>query len=168
MRERRKLIQNRYKTFGITPACAGKTQQLQGNECTDKDHPRVCGKDIRYRQRFSKIVGSPPRVRERQQSQEGENKLAGITPACAGKTASCMLPVWVYQDHPRVCGKDLSTKKIYPDLLGSPPRVRERRPLFYQQSTQQGITPACAGKTRIDLFDASVFADHPRVCGKDT
>ena len=53
------------------------------------------------------------------------NNKAGITPACAGRTAGGWSGRHCERDHPRVCGKD--NKKAIDDVLksGSPPRVRE-------------------------------------------
>ena len=51
--------------------------------------------------------------------------------------------------------------------LGSPPHVRERPRLFLQSLLILGITPACAGKTRLMVVSKSGSRDHPRMCGKD-
>ena len=93
--------------------------------------------------------------------------MAGITPACAGKTCpikQMLLPGW---DHPRVCGKDTWFNFEKVEDMGSPPRVRERhhRP-FYALAIKR-ITPACAGKTYTLARSSHTSRDHPRVCGKD-
>ena len=53
--------------------------------------------------------------------------LAGITPACAGRTAKNKGYIDINEDHPRVCGKD--EVYLYKNILvwGSPPRVREEQ-----------------------------------------
>ena len=48
---------------GITPACAGKSSPRYGGMSWMWDHPRVCGEKIVFKQRFAGGVGSPPRVR---------------------------------------------------------------------------------------------------------
>ena len=50
---------------------------------------------------------------------------------------------------------------------GSPPRVREKPDAWVCDRPKSGITPACAGKTNQQLGGATVFGDHPRVCGKN-
>ena len=113
------------------------------------------------------IRGSPPRVRERLHLIPIAQYRLGITPACAGKTCQTPHTCECWGDHPRVCGKDLPTKKINSDLLGSPPRVRERRYTVQVTLRTTGITPACAGKTALFLLAGLCTEDHPRVCGKD-
>ena len=70
----------------ITPACAGKTTSRHRHFLKLKDHPRVCGKDTRLLLVKWLSVGSPPRVRERQDWKSALASNKGITPACAGKT----------------------------------------------------------------------------------
>ena len=50
---------------------------------------------------------------------------------------------------------------------GSLPRVRERRYNGIGSFIQDGFTPACAGKTNINLIKISLHWVHSRVCGKD-
>ena len=91
----------------ITPACAGKTIYAHPVYDQDEDHPRVCGKDW--------MAGRAPALRKR------------ITPACAGKTGPAYTKAILQRDHPRVCGKDEPGEAAYWGIMGSPPRVRERR-----------------------------------------
>ena len=51
--------------------------------------------------------------------------------------------------------------------MGSPPRVRERLLLLALPIMVLRITPACAGKTKMDKEKRLFSRDHPRVCGKD-
>ena len=86
----------------------------------------MCGKNqIRFGLVLEE-VGSPPRVREKQESFYGALQGYGITPACAGKTAPCPLSRFKYRDHPRVCGKNLKNTSGLGCDKGSPPRVREK------------------------------------------
>ena len=48
---------------GITPACAGKRRGLMKMICWRRDHPRVCGEKLSSAKQLSCSVGSPPRVR---------------------------------------------------------------------------------------------------------
>ena len=70
---------------GITPACAGKSQQPKQMDWEQEDHPRVCGeKEDFLKSSFGKM-GSPPRVRGKDGAVLPRHDGAGITPACAGK-----------------------------------------------------------------------------------
>ena len=88
-------------------------------------------------------------------------------PACAGKTTGPSLIVLDEWDHPRMCGKDKTTMAILLLPLGSPLHVRERLILTFHRNLLIGITPACAGKTRIGIEGSVARGDHPRMCGKD-
>ena len=116
---------------GITPACAGKT---------------YC-----WLVPVGSRLGSPPRVREKLIVLITEKKPVGITPACAGKTNFKDIFLFNGWDHPRVCGKNLLTRRTRNSCPGSPPRVREKHPEIDENTGNVGITPACAGKTTSSL-----------------
>ena len=93
----------------ITPACAGKSANPQGEKGEPKDHPRVCGEKVNIIFKIENNQGSPPRVRGKVLSAVLVVWMLGITPACAGKRpigVDNRLKIW---DHPRVCGE--KTKK---------------------------------------------------------
>ena len=73
---------------GITPACAGKTKYENGATVNTRDHPRVCGENFTPLPFPMMVVGSPPRVRGKRSTFPYKKTVAGITPACAGKTRS--------------------------------------------------------------------------------
>ena len=109
VRERPSICLRMCSAKGITPACAGKTSSDLKHPGICQDHPRVCGKDTDYLDLQAKVVGSPPRVRERQPCVENGEIAVGITPACAGKTLHRLPKGSGTGDHPRVCGKDRKT-----------------------------------------------------------
>ena len=74
--------------------------------------------------------------------------VAGITPACAGKTKVSDFDDATYRDHPRVCGKNWESDPNNRRGTGSPPRVREK--------------PSC------HISTIPLNGDHPRVCGKNS
>ena len=151
----------------ITPACAGKTRRAGAVRGRKRDHPRMCGKDSHITATRAKPTGSPPHVRERPFRIVVIIITAGITPACAGKTVHLEAHGHVYQDHPRMCGKDVNQIcKIF-DRSGSPPHVRERPTAVSSDDLAFGITPACAGKTLQGYSNDNDVRDHPRMCGKD-
>ena len=76
-----------HREMRITPACAGKTSSLNCRNVSGQDHPRVCGENLILAQFVPACPGSPPRVRGKRENQPLRLHEAGITPACAGKTA---------------------------------------------------------------------------------
>ena len=86
----------------------------------------MCEKDCANPSLSLTAMGSPPHVRERQKFQQKKLMERGITPACAGKTPRCQWQSSRFQDHPRMCGKDLQLRPAYCKQAGSPPHVRER------------------------------------------
>ena len=65
VRERPTCGEIRISVFGITPACAGKTDIAVIYPPDRKDHPRMCGKDVLIVFINNTNSGSPPHVRER-------------------------------------------------------------------------------------------------------
>ena len=111
--------------------------------------------------------GSPPLVRERHDYTDCGTPMRRITPARAGKTEAMSTYNDMTGDHPRSCGKDISTIGILLLNPGSPPLVRERRLSCSIVVIMIGITPARAGKTFRFRFPPYGLRDHPRSCGKD-
>ena len=68
--------------------------------------------------------GSPPRVRGKDIDITQIVVAVRITPACAGKSADCVIVFASGEDHPRVCGEKQSLRDTFPSPKGSPPRVR--------------------------------------------
>ena len=132
---------------GITPACAGKSFQKMINKRSGRDHPRVCGEKRGIYRSCLDGTGSPPRVRGKASHQRWICPVYGITPACAGKSLGAKNWKNLVRDHPRVCGEKFALIRSAAESAGSPPRVRGkgRAPLYHP--SQNGITPACAGKS---------------------
>ena len=70
------------------------------------------------------------------------------------------------RDHPRVCGEKYARNGILFTLRGSPPRVRGKVCMTTLWTSQNGITPACAGKRAPFQKMSTPGRDHPRVCGE--
>ena len=133
-----------------------------------RDHPRSCGKDISGVDFDTLRPGSPPLVRERRVVNLIPTRNVRITPARAGKTVFIDNFYLLSQDHPRSCGKDLSAYIYDAYMAGSPPLVRERQLSPLDLLSDEGITPARAGKTNNISPGIAVYWDHPRSCGKDS
>ena len=64
-----------------------------------------------------------------------------------------------------MCGNYLMSPTASCKYSGSPPRVRELHVNILKSRANDGITPACAGITRVSSYTRPVTVDHPRVCG---
>ena len=65
-----------------------------------------------------------------------------------------------------MCGEKCAVRMFLTSVSGSPPRVRGKVHLLTQMTTEDGITPACAGKRACRHRAAKRRWDHPRVCGE--
>ena len=99
---------NRLAKLRITPAYAGKTYNRQVEKVSTQDHPRVCGENQGPAGQSAHSVGSPPRMRGKQNRAVGLIEPLRITPAYAGKTYRRVTRETLLMDHPRVCGENTS------------------------------------------------------------
>ena len=127
-RERHRQLLTQKKTTRITPACAGKTGWLKGQDGKWRDHPRLRGKDNSRGVIDTFMSGSPPLARERLVFQKCRILRVRITPACAGKTKKTKKDSIAGRDHPRLRGKDGLLRVTQGYSGGSPPLARERPP----------------------------------------
>ena len=159
MRGKPALLLNPHSSAGITPAHAGKTNDVSITLSTKRDHPRACGENTPDGGNMVVMPGSPPRMRGKQIHENGLVKLAGITPAHAGKTLFAFACFTLRRDHPRACGENHIQPSSPALPLGSPPRMRGKLAGGIYQNRRAGITPAHAGKTlrkgRISVVDPS-------------
>ena len=111
-------------------------------------------------------LGSPPRMRGKEETVPEFYGLRGITPACAGKRNTLTALESTSGDHPRVCGEKIRFLFHLLQEMGSPPRMRGKALVLAAEKVKFGITPACAGKSRHQFLTANRLWDHPRVCGE--
>ena len=140
----------------ITPACAGKTTVCAFLRWGRQDHPRVCGENLNLIASKLRGAGSPPRVRGKPQQLFEIFEQLRITPACAGKTLIGWSTDPAKWDHPRVCGENTLSAKLPSSSTGSPPRVRGKLLYRIKRKLYDRITPACAGKTRVEIMEPKV------------
>ena len=131
-----------------------------------RDHPRVRGEKAITAIGVDPQTGSPPRARGKGCNRRRCDRAFGITPACAGKSASPLRSLGGAWDHPRVRGEKHSTHFSPIQPKGSPPRARGKDDNDINLSSWIGITPACAGKSTIAALTALAGWDHPRVRGE--
>ena len=74
-----------HPSTGITPACAGKSENCNSSIGPHWDHPRVCGEKTSLLRKSFRPMGSPPRVRGKGTLYTDAIRSQRITPACAGK-----------------------------------------------------------------------------------
>ena len=156
-----------HRRRGITSACAEQTHEFINDSTAKWDHLRVCGADGKVQDNATRDAGSPPRVRSRPTRRLGIAGRMGITSACAEQTltsSTCPLTPW---DHLRVCGADVPRCAMYQPTRGSPPRVRSRLLLAFDDLGDVGITSACAEQTRTPRPRTCPAGDYLRVCGAD-
>ena len=152
--------------IGITPACAGKSDERKGEDAYNGDHPRACGEKPWMGASPGRATGSPPHMRGKVIGNVRCPVHVGITPACAGKSACVLLLRERIQDHPRVCGEKLYSAGTSRRNWGSPPHVRGKVQSGAGLRLVSGITPACAGKRGISAANTHSNWDHPRACGE--
>ena len=164
MREKPEEVHEIGRKTRITPACAGKNLIDESTFIKTTHHPRVCGKKLTDGISGLTGSGSPLHVQEKHFEDAVKICIRRITPACAGKTVFLVQMMKHHQDHPRVCGKNTYSKINSLTSLESPPRVREKQ---HNQTTPElldGITPACAGKTRrVCNCNCDIAGSPPRV-----
>ena len=90
MRGKVHLLLDSMLCVGITPAYAGKSNIVNANTSSYKDHPRLCGEKNKINCARIVIVGSPPPMRGKGDRFPALDPFRGITPAYAGKSeCSC-------------------------------------------------------------------------------
>ena len=112
-------------------------------------------------------LGSPPRMRGKPITEAFKADIDRITPAYAGKTILLCACVPHVADHPRVCGENPPRAENKGFDIGSPPRMRGKLPYATKTDLKDGITPAYAGKTSMQMYATLKGQDHPRVCGEN-
>ena len=133
---------------GLIPACAGKTCSVPRKSSTPRAHPRVCGENHPVYRRPSPHWGSSPRVRGKLGHTVLGDVAQRLIPACAGKTLGTRNRLTQNEAHPRVCGENSGVFAISLCRAGSSPRVRGKLNHGEAASREDGLIPACAGKTR--------------------
>ena len=166
MRGKEDHSDRQYLRGGITPAYAGKRQQLMTNSRSRQDHPRLCGEKLkpcpfcrteagsprlcgekrRNTFQLTSLPGSPPPMRGKGICDTLQILCKGITPAYAGKSNTFFIFWCTQEDHPRLCG--------------------EKYPLSNAFDKTARITPAYAGKREIYRQTKNANKDHPRLCGE--
>ena len=75
----------------------------------------------------------------------------GITPAYAGKRGGYASVTFAKWDHPRLCGEKFFIVRSAFRAPGSPPPMRGKAFKAFFRQPETGITPAYAGKSKIEM-----------------
>ena len=151
----------------LIPACAGKTPAVVPRPDSGRAHPRVCGENVVGEFEEVSGAGSSPRVRGKPRLAGYWIGIAGLIPACAGKTPASPATSRQPTAHPRVCGENAGLSSAASLTAGSSPRVRGKQRGVQLTNQSRGLIPACAGKTdQITRVPIGTRA-HPRVCGEN-
>ena len=151
----------------LIPACAGKTWNGWGTALKPAAHPRVCGENLLDGDPPPPTTGSSPRVRGKRPPGPVALTVAGLIPACAGKTRRRRWSGRPRRAHPRVCGENVFAVDVGRAPGGSSPRVRGKHLAGSTQNLIGRLIPACAGKTVGVLTSPPWRRAHPRVCGEN-
>ena len=75
----------------ITPAYAGKSEEIDRDAEIQRDHPRICGEKFDASVKEEVKAGSPPHMRGKGPMCGSDNITTRITPAYAGKSSKNIL-----------------------------------------------------------------------------
>ena len=110
--------------------------------------------------------GSPPHTRGIHAHGSLKKVTDRITPAYAGNTIRSTSFLSTVGDHPRIRGEYSKALGFYGQYLGSPPHTRGILAETEETITDERITPAYAGNTRVALLVSNDRRDHPRIRGE--
>ena len=151
---------------GITPACAGNRDRESVERDFNEDHPRMRGEQSSWQALHTYSRGSPPHARGTAGFYHDRLRLDGITPACAGNRDFIRLARAEFGDHPRMRGEQGYVETLSKNPKGSPPHARGTVDVPGKRWVFEGITPACAGNSKIAKCAGSCEEDHPRMRGE--
>ena len=151
--------------LGIIPARAGFTDT--GAQCTgeNEDHPRSRGVYIVGGPDGSLEGGSSPLARGLRCSCSSPARYRGIIPARAGFTVDDAVAQHRVRDHPRSRGVYSPAPAYLGPRAGSSPLARGLPGALCEQAPVEGIIPARAGFTPMNMGVSDCQPDHPRSRG---
>ena len=97
--------------LGSPPRVRGKAVRLSVRIPFIRITPACAGKSLYLVRRYTGDEGSPPRVRGKVAIKRGHANGEGITPACAGKSKTLRGFLYIFEDHPRVCGEKYKSER---------------------------------------------------------
>ena len=152
---------------GLIPAHAGKTRPVAGASGWVEAHPRSRGENLAILAAHADGGGSSPLTRGKHVSQGRLNEYDRLIPAHAGKTTTNSVATWWTRAHPRSRGEN--TALTWADIsgLGSSPLTRGKQDLRVEESANDRLIPAHAGKTLGRRQPPVTYSAHPRSRGEN-
>ena len=129
----------------FNPAYAGNIAKHSRRTKERQVQPRVCGEYWWNQERYSKYVGSTPRMRGIFSVSYVTCKRSRFNPAYAGNMHAELFSRFKQQVQPRVCGEYLMNKDGDYYITGSTPRMRGISILFSRSPVSRRFNPAYAG-----------------------
>ena len=171
----------------LIPAGAGRTRPANGPVSRRAAHPRWRGEDLKSLDIKQPSVGSSPLARGDEDqtmnvySALGSSPLARggrsakdtmctpvrLIPAGAGRTRPANGPVSRRAAHPRWRGEDLKSLDIKQPSVGSSPLARGGLRVELVERLVDGLIPAGAGRTGVNVGPVICRRAHPRWRGED-
>ncbi len=151
---------------GLIPARAGSTVSVCGSGVGGWAHPRPCGEHRRSTASVAAVRGSSPPVRGAREGEGSDERLAGLIPARAGSTQRRCRRREASWAHPRPCGEHHYVLSFEWLDWGSSPPVRGARWVSTTTAKADGLIPARAGSTPVNISPLWAPRAHPRPCGE--
>ena len=161
------FVARRRPRLRLIPAHAGKTRCLLRRLSRARAHPRSRGENDRDDINGATASGSSPLTRGKQALLVGQQDVAGLIPAHAGKTALVFYPRRCGPAHPRSRGENPKTRSDSFLDPGSSPLTRGKPDLHQVIAAKRRLIPAHAGKTFPQGRRRPRVAAHPRSRGEN-
>ena len=115
-----------YCVLGIIPAYAGQISSLFFLKASQRDHPRIRGKNSKNGGQMKYPMGSSPHTRDKYREYFYISKIDRIIPAYAGQMLQIQISGFCLRDHPRIRGTNQFRKNSLFRLKGSSPHTRDK------------------------------------------
>ena len=130
-------------------------------------HPRAGGENPVRLAALDRGSGLSPRGRGKRPGVEGDDGLARLIPARAGKTSAFPAGSGPLPTHPRAGGENEAGDEKGSTFDGSSPRGRGKHDRPREAAANSGLIPARAGKTAPRPTPATSPWAHPRMGGEN-
>ena len=124
MRGKLDFVHHTISDTGNIPAYAGKTHPGWRGAEDQKEHPRVCGENLRTVTILGFGMGTSPRMRGKRGWGHDYFVHERNIPAYAGKTLGILKDDQEIEEHPRVCGENQVRAAEWELRRGTSPRMR--------------------------------------------
>ena len=133
--------------LGITPTHVGKSRRWRGKQDGGWDHPHPCGEKLDRHQSKRGLLGSPPPMWGKDQSNVWLSFEQRITPTHVGKREVEAIVKSAAEDHPHPCGEKAEKLVTVSMYSGSPPPMWGKGWSIISGIASTRITPTHVGKS---------------------